>query len=270
MAKTNKKRRETPTQKANREAYNKELRRIRKFISRAEKRGYSFDYTIPTRPKRITKTSVERLRKVTPDILYQHSTYVPPEYKNISNAPAPISGTEARKAERKRAAQRAAETRRLTPEQRKIRDSEKQKRRREVTLPREEDIILANVEQMISEFDPSPRWTEWFKQVKQNDVNTLQNILNGAIKQYGRTEVARRLAAHSGEVIALVNEIMYDSGGGLRGGLDNTRNVTSRNMVAFSNIVNARMATREEAKALYDETNDYLEEDFDVDSLEER
>ena len=56
--------------------YQKERRRIRAFIRRAEKRGFSFPANvIPPKPKRVTKSSVSRLRKITPDVLYEKSIY---------------------------------------------------------------------------------------------------------------------------------------------------------------------------------------------------
>lgn len=57
--------------------YKKERRRIQQFIKRAEKRGYIFEKEmIPQMPKRITKASVNRLHKITPDKLYLGASYV--------------------------------------------------------------------------------------------------------------------------------------------------------------------------------------------------
>lgn len=56
--------------------YNKELKRINRFIKRAEKRGYLFFVNaVPKKPKRITKASVNRLKKIKPDVLYKKSVY---------------------------------------------------------------------------------------------------------------------------------------------------------------------------------------------------
>ena len=57
--------------------YNKQLRRIKQFVRRAEKRGYTFDDGyIPDKPQKITQSSVNRLRKLTPDKLYSRASYV--------------------------------------------------------------------------------------------------------------------------------------------------------------------------------------------------
>lgn len=89
--------------------YNKELKRIKQFIRRAEKRGYQFkDNVIPERPNRITKASVRKLKKITPETLYKKSVY-----GGEATFGEIVKGTEGRKAERKLAAQRASETRKL-------------------------------------------------------------------------------------------------------------------------------------------------------------
>lgn len=56
--------------------YAKQLKRIKSFISRAEKRGYMFEEkVIPVKPKRITQASVRKLKKLTPQQLYKKSVY---------------------------------------------------------------------------------------------------------------------------------------------------------------------------------------------------
>ena len=87
--------------------YRQQRRRIQQFIRRAEKRGYVFDkQVLPDKPKRITKQSVERLKKLTPDVMYKKARYGgEATYGEI------VSGEKGRKLERKRTAERAAETR---------------------------------------------------------------------------------------------------------------------------------------------------------------
>ena len=57
--------------------YRKQRRRVQSFVSRAKKRGYQFiENIIPKIPKKITKASVERLKKLTPKKLYEKAEYV--------------------------------------------------------------------------------------------------------------------------------------------------------------------------------------------------
>ena len=76
-------------------AYNKQIKRIRQFVRRAERRGYIFPETIiPQKPKKITQASVRRLQSITPARMYKKA-----EYMDYSTGEL-ISGTKARKAEK--------------------------------------------------------------------------------------------------------------------------------------------------------------------------
>lgn len=56
--------------------YTKQIRRIKNFIRRAEKRGYYFDENIiPKKPRKITEGSVRKLKRLTPESLYKKSKY---------------------------------------------------------------------------------------------------------------------------------------------------------------------------------------------------
>lgn len=110
--------------------YNKQLNRIRKFIKSAEGRGYIFwnkpvqrknnkrtgesqvvvptdvDYwALPQRPKRVTEASVNKLKKITTEYLYQRAMYVDIRTGEI------FTGSEGVSIENKRRSQKSAETR---------------------------------------------------------------------------------------------------------------------------------------------------------------
>lgn len=89
--------------------YNKELKRIRQFIRRAEKRGYKFeDNIIPKKPKKITQGSIRKLKKINPDYLYKKSVY-----GGEATQGEIVFGLAGRKAERSLSAKRAAYTRKI-------------------------------------------------------------------------------------------------------------------------------------------------------------
>lgn len=76
-------------------AYNKQIKRIRQFVRRTERRGYIFPETIiPQEPKKITQASVRRLQSITPARMYKKA-----EYMDYSTGEL-ISGTKARRAEK--------------------------------------------------------------------------------------------------------------------------------------------------------------------------
>lgn len=57
--------------------YNKQLKRVKSFVRRAEKKGFIFsENVIPSKPKRITQASVRKLEKLTPTKLFQKAEYV--------------------------------------------------------------------------------------------------------------------------------------------------------------------------------------------------
>lgn len=89
----------------NQKLWLKESNRIKRFIRNASKRGYDFSQIkLPTRPRRVTKKSIELLQGLTPKVLYAKATYR--KYNREI-----ISGTERRKEERQVAALKAVQTR---------------------------------------------------------------------------------------------------------------------------------------------------------------
>lgn len=91
--------------------YNKELRRIKRFIKSAEKRGYEWkESPIPDRPKRIRRESVEALKKKQPEYFYKKARYVDKETGEI------LTGLQGRQKERKEAAKKAVETKQRAKE----------------------------------------------------------------------------------------------------------------------------------------------------------
>ena len=87
-------------------AYRKERQRIQRQILRMERRAYDVPELLPEIPKRITKASVNKLKKITTEYLYSKSRYIDVETGEI------LTGKEGRKQERKESARRSAQTRR--------------------------------------------------------------------------------------------------------------------------------------------------------------
>lgn len=96
-------RKQTPTERA----YSKQVKRIKQFIRRAEKRGYQFsEDVLPQRPKRVTQSSIRRLAKLTPEKLYQKAVY-----GGLATEGEIVPATEGVRLERSLRAKKAAETR---------------------------------------------------------------------------------------------------------------------------------------------------------------
>lgn len=88
-------------------AYSNQVKRIKQFIRRAEKRGYQFsEDVLPQQPKRVTQASVRKLAKLTPKKLYKKAVY-----GGLATEGEIVLGTEGVKLERSLRAKKAAETR---------------------------------------------------------------------------------------------------------------------------------------------------------------
>lgn len=92
-------------------AFKKELRRIKRFINNARKRGYEFDDNVlPKQPKRITRKKLEEIKNIKPSDLYNKAVY----HDKISHET--FTGQQGRKIERYRASLKAKETRQKNKE----------------------------------------------------------------------------------------------------------------------------------------------------------
>ena len=177
------------------QAYNKELRRINRFIKAAEKRGFIFNLKIlPPRPKKITKASVQRLKKITPEALYKKASYQTDDFRVIS-------GVEGRKLERSRAtnkqASRASHQKPITPQGPRK------------GPPSIVDSVLATVEELIARFPDGNIWTDWQEKLHRKHKNMLEGMLNTQIMLYGRATIAYRFEKGAAQVVDLAEQLIY-------------------------------------------------------------
>lgn len=178
--------------------YTKELRRIKAFIRQASKRGYTFDDSIiPPKPKKVTKASVKKLKKITPKTMYQKAEFLNPQTGDI------VTGTEGRVFERRLAAHKAQLTKAIKA------TTKKQKPKTE--LPKQGEIILHNVRATINAWSPGSTWSEYWKNVKENDKNKLVSMLDNAVESDGFNTVARRLQTSADDIERIINSILYGS-----------------------------------------------------------
>lgn len=178
--------------------YQKELNRIKRFVKTANKRGYSFDTNpIPKEVKNPTKKSVERLKKITSKSLYSKATYFDPILQ------VRVSGTEEQMLIRSRSSKKAAQKRKS----KKISSGK--------TIagqpPSDVEDILTYVEELLSGWSPLGHWSRSYTTLKENDTRILRNVLNGAIAELGREQVARNVEANATEVKQLAWHICYGS-----------------------------------------------------------
>ena len=78
--------------------------------------------------------------------------------------------------------------------------------------PSEVDNVLANIEEQLNRWSPSPNWTSSLAGVKENDKNIVQSMYEGALSEYGREGLAQILQGKASQINSLLGEILYASG----------------------------------------------------------
>lgn len=189
-----------------REKYLQERRRIQRFIRSATKRGYIIPENIlPDIPKRVTRASVSRLKKITPEKIYSKSQYVSRETGEIK------TGKAGRAEERKAASKKAAETRRRKEETSRTNRKEETSRTKREFIPRASDIILTNLRETLANFVPSGQMSRFMQENAVNNRNYALGILDDAIKELGEEQVAKNIQKNSQQISELIEEILYTS-----------------------------------------------------------
>ena len=157
-----------------RKEYNRQRKRIQNFISRNKKRGFLFDENIlPKTPKRVTKASVNRLKKLTPEKLYSKAKHLDTETGEITK------GLQASKELRRKARE----------------ETKRRKQQRDDTIAFE-DVVISNFLARVNQFR-SPL------------VPVFENWLDRLIQDNGRLEVAKMLQKGASEGKIVDFKVMY-------------------------------------------------------------
>lgn len=178
-------------------AWEKEVKRIQRFMREAGKRGFTWEETpIPARPKVITKKRLKEIRELTPTKLYQKAKYTEPGTGHK------YTGTKGRELERRKAAKKGAET------LKKKKEAAKKRR-----PPTKGQVILWNIQQLLQEWVPVQTWSKQFAGWKERDHNILTNLIKGALERDGEEVIAKRLQDNAEEVNGIIMRVLYASGG---------------------------------------------------------
>lgn len=202
----------------NQREYAKQVKRIKSAVKRAEKRGYIFsEDVIPQTPKRITKAAIERLQEITAAKLYAKAEYAVPSTGEI------VSGTEGRKIERKKSANKG----KITRQRNKKRDTfweEDYGEDDSTYYPDGGDIIFSNVvESFIARLsEPTPDYLltmrgkrykkrESVLQESERAKHTLLSITNTVIANEGTSALGWRLQQRADDVARLCDYVLFGS-----------------------------------------------------------
>lgn len=217
-------------------AYNKELRRIERFMRSAEKRGFTFLTTTPERKSKPTKRDVERLHRITPETLYAKSYYIE-DGKEIPGSPyqrggkwkEPVGGLityhgyqfgyrnllnqakrrlkNAKLSDEEKAARKAAAKERKNARARERRAQ--QRMQKEAARAASYQNIIDNLKDPLIAFTPSYRWDDVAKQTAIQYHNFFERVLNAAESELGAAELARRIQNNGVELQEIIDEMLY-------------------------------------------------------------
>lgn len=199
---------------ANRAAYEKELRRIKRFMKSAEKRGFTFNWEAPPTPQRVTKQAIERLQQTRPAQLYEKASYVNPMTGEV------MTGTEGRRFERSEAAKKG--------------------RRR--SAPNFETLVQAFRQRMAS-YTPPITWRNQKREARKQVVDSLLERFDDYVLALGEDVIGRRLYEASDYINGLLDATLYDS---------NDDRATT-NFVGILTVLNGGALLADEAEEILDE-----------------
>lgn len=192
--------------------YAKQLKRIKQFIRRAEKRGFIFEEdVIPQKPKKVTKASVRKLEKLTPEKLYKKSLYLEESTGEIEEA------QKRRKEERKQSAKKAAKTRKERQKARRNWTKEDAEKNREQLPSEGKESFKNTIDEFVSRLQID---TSWLGRKRRRPValqetihsqGILMNLINQQIELYGEEEIGNRLQSNSDKLSELLSIILWDS-----------------------------------------------------------
>ena len=151
------------------EQYKKERKRIQSFISKAEKKGYKFDYELPpsvSKLDKVTKKMVNELKKITPKKLRKTGYYGGELTQGVF-----ISAEEGFKLERSESARKGNQTRK---------ENQKKKEQQNISMFHVVDEIVSRLEVLPD--------IVWFGFVKPFDLRSRKQMLISLL--YDRLDIA--------------------------------------------------------------------------------
>ena len=185
--------------------YRKQRKRVLNYISRAKKKGYTFDIEIPSIPKNPTRKDVNFFAKITPEKLRIKGVYVSEDTGEVEAA------QEAFKRKRKEAAKKAALTRKRVDAD-EFYDNWYSDRDYDYA-----DEPLEGSDYLIDQFESllNPDRQRFYRRKRamqiasERKAQAILNALHSAINRDGRQAVANRLAENWEEIEENISHMMY-------------------------------------------------------------
>lgn len=189
----------TPTE----EAYYKQLKRIKQFVYRAEKRGYIFsENVIPKKPQKIKPASVRKLARITPEKLYKKAAYVSElTYGEI------VKAKKGRELEKKKAQEKRKETIRRKKEEKKRKKPKKPVKPLDFTDNVSRETLDTNgyAQVVILNFLSALE-----KYVRAEGYGILRRVIDDEIEKNGTNKVAKMITDMTNENGMIDGFVMYN------------------------------------------------------------
>ena len=196
--------------------YMRERRNLQRRIRTAQKRGFVFDETpLPSKPKNITKSSVEKLRNIRGESLYKKASYYVGYEGEVLQKPTI-------KELRKEAARKGQRTRELNKQIKQYKYDVRDEIEYGETPPSYSDEIITEIERLIDSVSPDDfSGNRWLYQQAQEHANILKELLQNAImdaeyedeNMTGREYLAMQLnqSGNASKITEIVEYIIYES-----------------------------------------------------------
>ena len=212
--------------------YLKEYNRVRRLYKSYQKRGYDIGFELPSKVKKPTKSSIRRLKNITPDYIIRNSTY------KLSTGEV-IPGIVRRGQERRAAGKKSAIKKTLG------------KVAKLAELPQEENLILSKMQQVIESWSAQLDWSSGksartLDKIKQQDVDTIKTMLEGAIQQYGEKAVLNNIKKNSKQISDILERALYGGYTSNRNTFDNARQQMDHDFVTFAELLKGEPLTSDE------------------------
>lgn len=207
--------------------YLKEYNRVRRLYKSYQKKGYDIGFKLPSKVKKPTEASIKKLKNITSDYIIRNSTY------KLSSGEI-IPGMIRRGQERRAAGKKAAIKRSLG------------KVARAVELPKEENLILSKIQQIIDSWDTQINWSDNLAGIKKQDVNTIKTMLNGAIQQYGEKAVLNNIKKNSKQISDILERALYGGYTSNKKTFESGRQQMDHDFVTFAELLKGEPLTSDE------------------------
>ena len=208
--------------------YLKEYNRVRRLYKSYQKRGYDIGFELPSKVKKPTKGSIRRLKNITPDYIVRNSSY------KLSTGEV-IPGMVRRGQERRSAGKKAAIKRSLG------------KVRKATELPKESNLILSKLQQVIESWDSQINWSESLAGIKKQDVDTIKTMLQGAIQQYGEEGVINNIKKNAKQISDILERALYGGYTNNKKTFESGRQQMDHDFVTFAELLKGEPLTSDEA-----------------------